>query len=138
MLAEHILERLVVRWDRTLHLRLRAFDEGGTHLDLRGSPEWLRNRIQKVLETGLAPASDFTSIPSDFWRMLVEPGASQDDIHHGFHQYQKLVGFFMRTSHLQLQRGISIIKPSMPQRLSLNGLNSEIPGLPLTGQVEPG
>ncbi len=43
----------------------------------------LHSGIDKVLETGLAPASYFTSIPSDFWRMLVEPGLSQVDIHRG-------------------------------------------------------
>ncbi len=74
LLAEYILERLVVRWDRTLHQRLRTFDEGGTHLDLQWFPEWFRDRGQTVLEAGLAPASDLTRIPSDFWRMLVEPG----------------------------------------------------------------
>ncbi len=89
LLAEHILERLVFRWDRTLHLRLRVFDEGGSNLDLRGFLERLGNRGQTVLETGLAPANDFTKIPSDFWRMLVEPGASHDDIYRGSLQYQK-------------------------------------------------
>ncbi len=128
LLAEHILEWLVVRWDHKLHLRLRAFHEDGTHIDLR-----FGNRGQTVLETGLAPVSDYLRIPSDFWITLSEQGASQDDIHSGPLQYQKLDSFLVQTSNSPHQRGRLIIYPSKLKQLFLNGLDSELPGLPPFG-----
>ncbi len=77
--------------------------------------EELVNTVRTTLMP--APASDFTRIPSDFWKMLVKPGASQDDIHRGSLQYQNWDCFFVQTSNSQsvFQCFMNEVFPGVPQ-----------------------
>lgn len=104
LLAEDILVCHKVRWDRGYILRFETFDERGADLGVSRSREQCGNRGGTILVASLAPASNFTGIPSDIRRVLVQPGASQDDVHGGSLQYQKSDGFLMQASNLKRHR----------------------------------
>ncbi len=132
LLAEHILERLVVRWDKFtwgsgLLTRVEhtwTYEDLLSGLGIEDRQFWKQVLFQRVNSQGYRLTSGECRLSQGRPRMIstVGPSSTRNE---------------MVSSHRRLtcsfRGGSSIINPSMPKRFSFNGLDSELPGLPLTG-----